>query len=250
MSFCEHCIRGVRHEGTAEGTLETINGIPTYVVKPSGDYPKDKAILYLTDIFGLELPNNKLLADDFARNGFQVYAPDFFEGDPAPADLLYDDGKEFDFPAWFPKHDAERAGKRLRAVIEGLKERGITKFGATGYCYGGRLMFDVAFDNLIQVGATSHPSLLQPEDLEKYAKLSKAPLLINTCEDDFQFPKEKQEKADAVFGDGKFAPGYSRPYFPGCEHGFAIRGDLSNPLVKAGKEGAFKNTVEWFIKYL
>jgi len=29
-----------------------------------------------------------------------------------------------------------------------------------------------------------------------------------------------------------------------------VRGDLSKPEIKAGKEGAFKATVDWFIKYL
>jgi hypothetical protein len=29
-----------------------------------------------------------------------------------------------------------------------------------------------------------------------------------------------------------------------------VRGDMSDPKVKAGKEGAFKNTVEFMIKHL
>jgi hypothetical protein len=53
-----------------------------------------------------------------------------------------------------------------------------------------------------------------------------------------------------MLGDDKFAPGYKREYFPKCTHGFAVRGDLSIPEVKAGKEGAFKAAVEWFIKYM
>jgi len=82
MSFCKNCVSGVRYEGTAEGAFEEINGIKTYVVTPKVDYPKDKVVLYLTDILGLEFPNNRLLAGDFARNGFKIYAPDLFEGDP------------------------------------------------------------------------------------------------------------------------------------------------------------------------
>ena len=55
-------------------------------------------MIYLTDVFGLGLPNNlvryfpfspfkpanpiQLLADGFARNGFKVYVPELFEGDP------------------------------------------------------------------------------------------------------------------------------------------------------------------------
>ena len=67
---------------------------------------------------------------------------------------------------------------------------------------------------------------------------------------DAQFPLEAQAKADEILGGGKFAPGYKREYFDGCEHGFAVRGDMSKPQVKAGKEGSFKATVEWFNKYL
>jgi hypothetical protein len=69
-------------------------------------------------------------------------------------------------------------------MIAALREQGVTRFALTGYCYGGsycdrdvalfqahechsgRMLFDLAFANEIQVGATSHPSLLQIEDLE------------------------------------------------------------------------------------
>ena len=73
----------------------------------------------------------------------------------------------------------------MRTVIAELKSKGITVFGATGYCYGGtilillywvmrgfspfslaRLVFDLAFDNTIHVAVVSHPSLLQPKDLD------------------------------------------------------------------------------------
>jgi len=80
---------------------------------------------------------------------------------------------------------------------------------------------------------------------QKYATVAKAPLLINSCTVDTQFPLEAQAKADEIFGNGRFVPGYKREYFEGCTHGFAVRGDSSDPKVKAGKEGAFKAAVEW-----
>ena len=86
-------------------------------------------------------------------------------------------------------------------------------------------------------------------DLEKFAKTN-VPLLINSCEVDDMYPAEKQKIGDEILGNGKHAPGYERTYWEGCTHGFAVRGDISNPKVKAGREGAFKATVEWFIKYL
>ncbi|KAI9454367.1 alpha/beta-hydrolase [Russula earlei] len=210
MSFCKDCISGARHEGTAEGTYEVINGIKTYVATPKTDYPKDRTILYLTDVFGLELPNNPLLCDDFAHNGFKVYAPDLFEGDPVAADAL-NPGSTFDLYAWIPKHTPEHTGKRVRKLIEGLKEQGAVAS-------------------------------------QIYIAKSKAPLLINSCEFDELFPLSLGKTADEKFAN--FAPGYLRNHAEGVHHGFATRGDLRDPVIQAAKENAFLRTVEWFIKYM
>jgi len=250
MSFCEHCVKGVIHEGTPKGKFEKIGGVDTYVATPTVDYPKDKAVLFLPDVFGAQLINAQLMADAFAENGFKTFIPDYLNGDPIPPDAL-NPGSEFDIMKWFPSHGPTQTRPPLDKVINALKEEGITVFGATGYCFGGRYVFDLAFDNVIKAGVVSHPSLLQvPADLEKYFSTSKAPLLINSCPVDSQFPPESSEKADELFGNGKFAPGYKRNYYEGCTHGFAVRGDMSDPKVKAGKEGAFKEAVEWFIAKL
>jgi hypothetical protein len=82
------------------------------------------------------------------------------------------------------------------------------------------------------------------------------------------FPKPFAEKADEKFAN--YAPGYRRTHYEGVSHGFAVRGDIvrervfslhcpeahsgshaqSKPIVKAAKEGAFKGSVEWLIKYM
>jgi len=249
MSFCEHCISGVRHEGTSEGKFEEIGGIKSYIATPSTDYPKDKVVLFLTDAFGPEFSNNQLLADDYARNGFKVVVPAIFE-EPCPPNAL-DPGSGFDFNKWIGSNKPDVTEPRIRKVVATLKASGVKRIGVVGYCYGARSAFNLAYEHEIHVVAVSHPSLLQiPADAEKYLQSSQAPLHINSCEVDEQFPKEAQEKTDELLGNGKFAPGYQRAYFEGCTHGFAVRGDTSNPKVKAGKEGAFKANVEWLIKYL
>ncbi|KIJ56355.1 hypothetical protein M422DRAFT_23639 [Sphaerobolus stellatus SS14] len=245
MSFSKECYATVTHDGTPTGKFEEINGVNTYVALPSGDYPKEKAILFLTDIFGAQYVNNKLLADDFAKNGFQVYIPDYFEGDPIPPDFP----AGFDRERWFAAHSMSISRAILDKAIEGLKARGITSFGAVGYCYGARHVVDLAIENVIASAVITHPSRIVPaEDFPALLEKSKAPLLINSAQVDNAFPPEAVQKADDTFGNGKYAPGYKREHFLGCSHGFAVRGDLSNPLVKAGKEGAFKSTVEWFLK--
>ncbi|KAJ7204139.1 Alpha/Beta hydrolase protein [Mycena pura] len=251
MSFCADCFKGVRHEGTPEGTMKTIGGIKCYVATPTVDYPKDKAILFLTDALGLKLPNNQLLVDDFARNGFQTVMPDILDDDAVPASLLDPNPPPFDIKAWIASHGRERTRPIVDRVVAALREEGITALAATGYCFGGRYVFDLAFDGVTKVSAVSHPSLLViPDDLTKYHAEAKAPLLINSCTVDEQFPLAAQAQADAILGEGKFAPGYRREYFDGCRHGFAVKGDMSDPKVKAGKEGALKACVDWFVKYL
>ncbi|KAJ6522880.1 Alpha/Beta hydrolase protein [Mycena capillaripes] len=249
MSFCKDCIKGVIHEGTPEGKIENIGGIRSYVATPTTSYPKDKVVLIISDVFGLDLPNPQLLADGYAQNGFKTIIPDILHGDPVPTHA-FNPGVNYDLPGWLAAgHDQTNTRPIIDKVLEALKADGVKDFAAVGYCFGGRYVFDLAFDNVIKVAATAHPSLLQiPADLEKYVASSKVPLLINTCTIDQQFPPEAQAKADEIFAD--FVPGYRREYFEGCTHGFAVRGDLSDPKVKAGKEGAFRATVEWFIKYL
>ncbi|KAJ3808170.1 dienelactone hydrolase [Lentinula aff. lateritia] len=252
MSFCEDCIKGVRHEGTPEGKWETINGVECYVSTPSGEYQKDKVLLYLSDIFGPQLPNAQLLVDGFAKNGFKTVAPDFFEKDGVPFDLFDSEEKRraFDLQIWFSHHGPHITRPLLDKVIAALKGQGVTAFAATGYCYGGRLVFDLAFENITSASIANHPSHLKSlDDLEKYFSISRVPLLLNTCTVDEQFPLPAQSQADVIFGEGKFAPGYKREYFDGCTHGFAVRGDLSIPQVKAGKEGAFKAAVEWLYQF-
>ena len=111
-------------------------------------------------------------------------------------------------------------------------------------------MLDLGFDGLIKVGAMSHPGPPKiPDDFEHF-KSTGIPLLINSCEVDPQFPHDMQKAADEILGGGKMeAEGYKRLYFPGNKHGFAVRGDMSQPIVREAKEEAFKAIVDWFFKY-
>jgi dienelactone hydrolase len=248
MSLCQDCVKGVTHVGTPKGKWEKIGGVESYVATPAGDYAHHKAILFLPDVFGPQLINAQLLADDFAANGFKTIVPDYLNGDPIHPDAL-NPGSTFDIGSWFPGHSADKTRPPIDKVVEALKSAGVTDFAAVGYCFGGRYTFDLAFENIIKVAVVAHPSLLKvPDDLEKYAASSKAPLLINSCSNDSQFPLESSAKADEILG--KFEPGYKREHFDGCTHGFGVRGDLSDPIAKAGKEGSFKASVEWIKKYI
>ncbi|KAJ7708656.1 Alpha/Beta hydrolase protein [Mycena rosella] len=228
MSFCADCFKAVVHEGTPKGEMVEIGGVQCYVAMPNVEYPKDKVVLFLTDACGLGLPNNKLLADDFARNGFKTIVPDLFSGDAVPESAFEPDAPPFDWQKWVTRHGAAETRPLLDAMVAALQDQhGVVAMAGTGYCFGGRYVFDLALEGIITVAAVAHPSLLKaPDDFEKYLATATAPLLINSCTIDQAFPPEMQAQADTILG------------------------DMNDPKVKAGKEGAFKATVDWFLEYL
>ena len=52
------------------GQLTEIGGIECYVSTPTGDFPKDKVILFFTDVFGIPLINNKVRLYSFADKNY------------------------------------------------------------------------------------------------------------------------------------------------------------------------------------
>jgi len=47
--------------------------------------------------------------------------------------------------AWLADHGAEQTRPSLDNVIAALKDQGVTKFGATGYCFGGTSLHSARF---------------------------------------------------------------------------------------------------------
>lgn len=78
---CPDCFRGVAFDTEPQGVLSDIEG--AYLATAKGDTPSaTRAVIVLTDIFGLQLPNAKVLADLYAEQlGCDVWVPDLFGGE-------------------------------------------------------------------------------------------------------------------------------------------------------------------------
>ncbi|POW05837.1 hypothetical protein PSTT_09390 [Puccinia striiformis] len=239
---------GFIHEGKATGVLSTIKDIQVYIATPTEPIP-EKAILIFPDIYGVELKNTQLIADRLAVDvNVSTYVLDLFGGSCAPQPGTRTD---FVFADWLKGHGPEKVLPIMESVIQHLTEKGIHKFAAVGYCFGGKYVFMTSQKNWIHVGSTCHPSLLQiPDDLNKLNDTSKVPLLINSCEFDEQFGAEAQKKADEILGDGKYKPGYKRNYYAGATHGFGCRADLNKPAEKEAFDKSFVEIVKWFKTHL
>jgi dienelactone hydrolase len=79
--MCPGCVSGFTHDGTPKGTTGTIANLPTYIAKPTSTPAKPGIIVLITDVFGWEFVNCRILADKYAEmSGRTVYVPDFMSG--------------------------------------------------------------------------------------------------------------------------------------------------------------------------
>lgn len=78
------CATGSLHTGTPTGRIEKLHGLDCYIAEPSnGGNPKGVVVI-IPDAFGWDLPNNRILADAYAKGGNRVYLPEFQDGIDIP----------------------------------------------------------------------------------------------------------------------------------------------------------------------
>ena len=84
MSAC--CAQGSLHTGTPTGRITKLHGLDCYVADaPNGQHSKG-IIVIISDAFGWSLPNNRILADQYAKRvNAQVLLPDFMGGESSLA---------------------------------------------------------------------------------------------------------------------------------------------------------------------
>ncbi|EFQ26058.1 dienelactone hydrolase [Colletotrichum graminicola M1.001] len=269
------CWAGTLHEGSPRGGVEDILGAPTYVVRPSdvknAPAPNGHVVLYFPDVWGLSV-NAQCLLDGFAAAGYTALGMDYFRGDPISLRivralvlptvltistvfyecLLYMLGSALHsafaaetVPRWTAVVRA-RFGAELRAAT-GTE----TRFACVGYCFGAPYVCDLLAgvggdggEPAVSAGAFAHPTALKEEHFAGV----KRPLLLSCAENDHAFPTESRRKAiDVLQKEGKV---YHLQLFQGVGHGFAVKGDPSDPYQRWCKEQSLKAIIDWFDMWL
>ncbi|KAF2763048.1 alpha/beta-hydrolase [Pseudovirgaria hyperparasitica] len=77
---CPDCFLGEVSKGQPTGKELEIHGVQTYVTGPEAGVSPKGIIVYITDAFGYDFVNNRVLCDQYAKRGFLVYCPDFMNG--------------------------------------------------------------------------------------------------------------------------------------------------------------------------
>ncbi|KAL2005266.1 hypothetical protein VTN00DRAFT_2476 [Thermoascus crustaceus] len=239
------CVVGVKHEGEAKGEFKQIGDVDTYFSYPAHRSTKH-AILILTDVIGHRFINSQLIADQFAANGYFVVMPDLFHGDPVKLNRPAD----FDLMAWLtgpPGHLPARVDPVVDSVLKEMRTNlNCEKIGAVGYCFGAKYVvrFLRPMGNKIDVGYVAHPSFVEADELSSIS----GPLSITAAETDSIFPAAKRYESEEILR--KTTQPYQINLFSGVEHGFAVRADITKPVIRFAKEQAFLQAVHWFKQYL
>jgi dienelactone hydrolase len=241
----EHCAIGHIHTGTPVGKEETINGRKAYVTGSN----KSNALLYLTDVFGYEYNNHRLLADTFAKElPITVYVGDFL-GESGFVHLTPEELKNVDFPKFREFNAKEKRFPQILELAEHLKSQ-YEKVFVIGYCWGawGAVML-AAKPGLIAGVSLNHPSVVEvPSDLENL----KSPTLIVAPYTDHAFPPEQRSIAEKIFDEKAKNEKlfFKIAVYPGFVHGFTARGNTDDEFTNEAVEDAKTESVIFFRKIL
>ncbi|XP_010532707.1 PREDICTED: endo-1,3;1,4-beta-D-glucanase-like [Tarenaya hassleriana] len=222
----------VKIPNAGSGHVEKLGGLDAYV---TGSPDSKFAILLASDAFGFEAPNLRKLADKVAAAGFYVVVPDFFHGDSYTPE-----NQDRPLPVWIKDHGPEKGFEYSKPVIEALKSKGIDAIGATGVCFGAKVVVELAKRQLIQSAVLLHPSLVSVDDIKEV----KTPIAVLGAEIDGTTPPELVKKFSEALASKPDVKSYVKIY-PNVEHGWSVRYEESDAEAVKAAEEAHKDMLEW-----
>ncbi|KAL2915597.1 hypothetical protein HK105_204782 [Polyrhizophydium stewartii] len=234
------CVEGFLWKGTPLGREIRLGELDAYVAEPRLIKRQDTAILFLHDVFGWKVDNPRLVADRMAAlAGAPVYLVDFYNGIElgTPGNLKY---PLMEFVGMFP---VDATTERINKVLDALRAQGKTRFGAVGYCWGGKYSLRLGDGTALAVVAC-HPSLVNVET--DIAPIT-SPTLFLLAETDSIFTPDLKAKTMEQLE--KSGVKHSAKEYKGTTHGFAIRCEEVKEQLDA-RDDACAQAAAWFDKHL
>ncbi|KAH6663739.1 Alpha/Beta hydrolase protein [Halenospora varia] len=233
----------VAKEYEVKGKYEEIGGLKTYVTGPAG---AKAAILIIYDIFGYfpqTLQGADILATSDKNHYYQVFMPDFFEGEPA--DIAWyppvTDAQKKALGEWFPHRTPPTGVAKIPKIINDIQLKyGKKQWAAVGFCWGGKVVsLTSGPDTLFKVAAQSSPAMIDAEDATKIS----IPMCILASQDEAVSDVEGFEKA--LTGEKHVE------IFKDQVHGFmTARADLEDEKVRKEYERGYATLLDFFAKHL
>eukprot|EP00927_Polykrikos_kofoidii_P048565 TRINITY_DN42829_c0_g1_i1.p1 TRINITY_DN42829_c0_g1~~TRINITY_DN42829_c0_g1_i1.p1 ORF type:complete len:771 (-),score=170.84 TRINITY_DN42829_c0_g1_i1:732-2990(-) len=224
-----------------KGEEQKLGDLPVYLVG-SGQ----KGIVLLPDIFPWSGMKGRFpgIADTLAAEGYCVLLADPFRGDSA-------EGKA-DFMPWIKSFPYEKSvghpgvGADIEACVKFLQDKGCSSVGCMGFCWGVWAMCKAMSQGVpFKCGVGPHPSTRLEGffggDEQAMMEKVEVPVLLMPAGNDPDTLKTGGAIAKHVISKGGKSIN-----FPDMAHGFASRGDLTNPAVARDVELAMKHAIQFF----
>nr|CAB3461557.1 unnamed protein product [Digitaria exilis] len=139
----------------------------------------------------------------------------------------------------------EKGFEDAKPVIAALKEKGISAIGAAGYCWGAKVVVELAKAHDIQAAVLLHPSFVAVDDIKEV----KCPISILGAEIDKMSPPELVKQFELVLSANSGVAHFVK-IFPGVSHGWSVRYSLDDAAAVKSAEEALADMIDWFNKNL
>lgn len=220
---------------SGEGSVvEDLAGLRAYI---AGSPDAGLAVILVSDVYGFEAANLRKIADKIAASGFYTVVPDFMYGDPYTPDTP--------IQVWLKSHPTEKGSEDARRVIAAVKNKGISAIGAAGFCWGAKVVTELAKAGEIQTGVLLHPSFVTLDDI----KVVKSHLAILGAENDHLSPPALLKQFEEVLSSNSQWESFVK-IFPGVAHGWTVRYKTDDEFAVKAAEEAHRDLVDWLNKHL
>ncbi|CAL2236007.1 unnamed protein product [Prunus armeniaca] len=208
---------------------EKLGGLNVYA---AGSPDSKLAIVLVSDVFGYRAPNLRKLAEKVAAAGFFVVVPNFFYDDP----FVYDNNRPL--AVWLEDHGTDKGFEDAKSIINALKEKGYSAIGAAGFCWGGKVVTELAKSDFVQAAVLLHPSFVALDDIEGV----KVPMAVLGAEIDEYSPLELLKQFEEILAAKSEIDSYVK-IFPKAEHSWTVRYNVEDEAAVKRAEEAHNNMI-------
>ncbi|KAJ1405637.1 Dienelactone hydrolase [Sesbania bispinosa] len=219
------------------GHVHKLAGLDTYF---TGSPNSKLAVVLVSDVFGYQAPNLRKLADKVAADGYYVVVPDLLDGEP-----LNLENPNRPIPAWLKDHGPDKGFEATKPIIEALKSKGVSAIGAVGFCWGAKVVVELAKSRLIQAAVLLHPSFVTLDDI----KGVDIPISILGAEIDNTSPPELVKQFEQILTAKSEVDSFVK-IFPKVSHGWSVRYNPEDAETVNAAEEAHQDLLNWFAKHL